>query len=52
MVYPDIASMHIQAWSDEEFYNKKLNFWTDVYGYDMSLIKNALLKEAIVCGYF
>lgn len=47
-VYPDKASMHIQAWSDEAFYNNKLNFWSNVYGYNMNLIRSSLLKEAMI----
>jgi protein arginine N-methyltransferase 3 len=38
--------MHLFALSDMEFYEKKLKFWSDVYGFKMSTMKQIVLKDA------
>ncbi len=38
--------MHLFALSDMEFYEKKLKFWSDIYGFKMSNMKQIVAKDA------
>jgi len=48
LLFPDIATMHLCAWSDEQFFGQAVAFWDSVYGYKMTAMKEAVLKEARV----
>ncbi|XP_069824152.1 protein arginine N-methyltransferase 3 [Dendropsophus ebraccatus] len=47
-VYPDRCNISIVALCDPEKHTGKLKFWDDVYGFNMSCMKKAVLPEAIV----
>ncbi|XP_073514328.1 protein arginine N-methyltransferase 3 isoform X1 [Phyllobates terribilis] len=47
-VYPDRCNLSIVALCDPEKHTGKLAFWDDVYGFNMSCMKKAVLPEAIV----
>ncbi|KAM4018080.1 protein arginine N-methyltransferase 3 [Anomaloglossus baeobatrachus] len=47
-VYPDRCSISVVALCDPEKHTGKLTFWDDVYGFNMSCMKKAVLPEAIV----
>ncbi|XP_075704379.1 protein arginine N-methyltransferase 3-like, partial [Rhinoderma darwinii] len=47
-VYPDRCDISIVALCDPEKHTGKLTFWDDVYGFNMSCMKKAVLPEAIV----
>lgn len=45
-VFPNKALVYVSAIEDDVFYQKKVSHWTDVYGFDMSCMKTAVLREA------
>ncbi|XP_044126364.1 protein arginine N-methyltransferase 3 [Bufo gargarizans] len=47
-VYPERCNISIVALYDAEKHTGKLAFWDDVYGFNMSCMKKAVLPEAIV----
>ncbi|KAM6274273.1 protein arginine N-methyltransferase 3 isoform 1-T1 [Porphyrio hochstetteri] len=47
-VYPDICTISVVAVGDMNKYVDKLLFWEDVYGFDMSCMKKAVIPEAVV----
>lgn len=48
LMFPDVASMHICAIEDGDYKDEKINFWENVYGFDMSCIKDIALSEPLV----
>ncbi|NWZ52602.1 ANM3 methyltransferase, partial [Haliaeetus albicilla] len=47
-VYPDICTISLVAVGDMNKHVDKLLFWDDVYGFDMSCMKKAVIPEAVV----
>ncbi|XP_059704289.1 protein arginine N-methyltransferase 3 isoform X2 [Haemorhous mexicanus] len=47
-VYPDLCTISLVAVGDMNKYVDKLLFWEDVYGFDMSCMKKAVIPEAVV----
>jgi len=47
-IYPDEAIMYIAAIEDGQYKQDKIGFWENVYGFDMSCIKDVALKEPLV----
>ena len=48
VMYPDRCTMSMVALGDEELHQKQVGFWDDVYGYKMSCMKSAVIKEACI----
>jgi len=48
ILLPDKANMYIAGIEDAEYKQTKIEFWNNVYGYDMSCIKNIALREPLV----
>ncbi len=48
LIFPDKATMLIAALEDGQYKEEKIEFWEDVYGFDMSCIKNIALTEPLV----
>jgi protein arginine N-methyltransferase 1 len=48
LMFPDKASLHICAIEDREYKEEKINWWTSVYGFDMSCIREMALTEPLV----
>ena len=48
VVLPNLFDMHLFAVSDLETYNKTINFWSDVYGFKMNVMKRVVCKDAQV----
>jgi protein arginine N-methyltransferase 1 len=48
LIFPDKASLYICAIEDGEYKNEKINFWDNVYGFDMSIMKNISIVEPLV----
>lgn len=48
LIFPDKATMYIAALEDGEYKDEKINFWDDVYGFNMSHIKELALREPLV----
>ncbi|MEE6498964.1 hypothetical protein FKM82_003260 [Ascaphus truei] len=47
-VYPDTSNISLVAVCDELKHSCKIAFWDDVYGFDMSCMKKAVIPEAVV----
>ncbi len=45
-VFPNRAQIFLAAVEDEKFYSYKVGHWNDVYGFNMSCMSNAVLREA------
>jgi len=45
---PDKANMYIAGIEDSEYKQEKIEFWNNVYGFDMSCIKNIAIREPLV----
>ncbi|XP_062194062.1 probable protein arginine N-methyltransferase 1 isoform X1 [Phragmites australis] len=48
VVLPDKASLHLTAIEDAEYKEDKIEFWDNVYGFDMSCIKKQAMMEPLV----
>ena len=48
IIMPDQAKLFICAIEDEEYRKEKIDFWDNVYGFDMSTIKKMALAEPLV----
>ncbi|XP_055437327.1 protein arginine N-methyltransferase 3 isoform X5 [Bubalus kerabau] len=47
-VYPDICTISLVAVSDMNKHADRIAFWDDVYGFNMSCMKKAVIPEAVV----
>ncbi|XP_053722683.1 protein arginine N-methyltransferase 3 [Synchiropus splendidus] len=47
-VYPDLCNISLAALGDLESHKQHIAFWDDVYGFNMSCMKKAVLPEALV----
>ena len=48
IIMPDQAKLFICAIEDEEYRKEKIDFWDNVYGFNMSTIKDMALAEPLV----
>merc|ERR1719354_177325 len=48
LMFPDRATMYITAIEDRQYKDDKINWWDDVYGFDMSAIRKVALTEPLV----
>jgi protein arginine N-methyltransferase 1 len=48
ILLPDKAVLYVCAIEDGEYRSDKIDFWDNVYGFDMSVIKNIALTEPLV----
>ncbi|XP_059432182.1 probable protein arginine N-methyltransferase 1 isoform X2 [Corylus avellana] len=48
VVLPDKTSLYLTAIEDAEYKDDKIEFWNNVYGFDMSCIKKQALMEPLV----
>merc|ERR1712184_113414 len=48
LMFPDKATLYICAIEDRQYKDDKINWWDDVYGFDMSCIKKVALQEPLV----
>lgn len=39
MIFPDKAKLYIMGIEDADYKKEKIDFWEDVYGFDMSCVK-------------
>lgn len=47
-MFPDKAKLYVTAIEDAEYMNEKIHFWDNVYGFDMSCIKEIAILEPLV----
>ena len=40
MIFPDQATLYVTAIEDRQYKDDKINWWDNVYGFDMSCIRN------------
>ncbi|TRY71552.1 hypothetical protein TCAL_05406 [Tigriopus californicus] len=48
LMFPDRATLYVTAIEDRQYKDDKINWWDDVYGFDMSCIKSVALQEPLV----
>ncbi|KAK1313303.1 Protein arginine N-methyltransferase 1.1 [Acorus calamus] len=48
LVLPDKASLYLTAIEDADYKEQKMEFWNNVYGFDMSCIKKQSMMEPLV----
>jgi protein arginine N-methyltransferase 1 len=48
IIFPDKAVMYLCAVEDEQMKRERIDFWDNVYGFDMSALKEVALKEPVV----
>jgi protein arginine N-methyltransferase 1 len=48
ILLPDKANMYIAGIEDSEYKQEKIEFWNNVYGFNMSCIKNIAIREPLV----
>lgn len=47
-MFPDVATLFVAGIEDGDYFNEKINYWDDVYGFDYSPIKEMALREPLV----
>lgn len=48
LMFPDRCTLFITAIEDRQYKDEKINWWDDVYGFNMSLIKKVAIGEPLV----
>jgi len=48
LIFPDKATLWITAIEDRQYKDDKINWWEDVYGFNMSSIRKVALSEPLV----
>jgi len=48
LMFPDRCSLYLTAIEDRQYKDEKINWWTDVYGFNMSAIRNVAISEPLV----
>lgn len=48
MMFPDRCTLYITAIEDRQYKDEKINWWDDVYGFNMSSIRKVAITEPLV----
>jgi protein arginine N-methyltransferase 1 len=48
LMFPDRATLYVCAIEDRQYKDDKINWWDDVYGFDMSCIRKVAISEPLV----
>jgi len=48
MLFPDRANLFITGIEDRQYKDDKINWWENVYGFNMSAIRNVAISEPLV----
>lgn len=48
MLFPDRCTLYITAIEDRQYKDEKINWWDDVYGFNMSSIRKVAITEPLV----
>ncbi|KAF3859220.1 hypothetical protein F7725_021619 [Dissostichus mawsoni] len=48
LMFPDRATLYVVAIEDRQYKDFKIHWWENVYGFDMSCIRNVAIKEPLV----
>ena len=47
-IFPDKCNIQLIAFGDEEFYQRKVKFWQNVYGFKMSTMSTSSIEEPLM----
>ncbi|CAF3372084.1 unnamed protein product [Rotaria sp. Silwood1] len=48
VIFPDRATMYLVGIEDRDYKEDKVEWWSNVYGYNMSCLKNYVMREPLV----
>lgn len=48
MLFPDRANLFITGIEDKQYKNYKINWWNNVYGFNMSAMRKVALSEPLI----
>ncbi|CAG2212851.1 PRMT1 [Mytilus edulis] len=48
MIFPDRATLYVCAIEDRQYKDEKINWWDNVYGFDMSCIRKTAIAEPLI----
>lgn len=48
LLFPDKCSLYVCGIEDRQYKDEKINWWSDVYGFDMSAIRKTAINEPLV----
>ena len=48
LMFPDRATLYLTAIEDKSYKDQKIHWWSSVYGFDMSIIRDTALQEPLV----
>ncbi|XP_075249643.1 protein arginine N-methyltransferase 1-like [Convolutriloba macropyga] len=48
ILFPDIARLYVTAIEDRSYKDEKINWWSNVYGFDMSHMRKVAMSEPLV----
>ncbi|CAF0723976.1 unnamed protein product [Didymodactylos carnosus] len=48
IIFPDRATMYLVGIEDRDYKEDKVEWWSNVYGYNMSCLKNYVMREPLV----
>ncbi|KAL5007633.1 hypothetical protein ScPMuIL_016439 [Solemya velum] len=48
LIFPDRATLYLCAIEDRQYKDDKINWWDNVYGFDMSVIRDVAIAEPLV----
>ncbi|KAK0131835.1 Protein arginine N-methyltransferase 8-B [Merluccius polli] len=48
LMFPDRAALYVVAIEDRQYKDFKIHWWENVYGFDMSCIRNVAMREPLV----
>lgn len=48
LIFPDQARLYVTAIEDRQYKDDKINWWDNVYGFDMSCIREVAISEPLV----
>ncbi|KAH7642209.1 arginine methyltransferase 1 [Dermatophagoides farinae] len=48
MIFPDKARLYITAIEDHQYKDEKINWWDNVYGFNMSAVRDLVISEPLV----
>jgi protein arginine N-methyltransferase 1 len=48
LIFPDRATLYVCAIEDRQYKDQKINWWENVYGFDMSCVKKVAVGEPLV----
>jgi protein arginine N-methyltransferase 1 len=48
MLFPDKCALYVTAIEDRQYKDDKIHWWDDVYGFDMSCLRDVAIREPLV----